>query len=989
MISSVMIYHPLLSLPPSLSLSLPSLSPSLPLTHPHLYLSPSQIENHEQGEDTASLQYSIWEQTQTHTPTPLLHLSIDDFPFQTQEEYSLRIIMDARGVTLSFSDRQAHQVWGEGVSRPMPCLAQQPQTQISIGGASNSLNGSYGHFMGCIGRVSIDGVELPLSGLLRAGSEQGGFEIEDSGVNGNGGVIGNCDLCDINVCPDHGVCSSDRFGDVVCICLGGRVLSANGKLCEFPPKTPPTVGISSASPFPVSYVAGGAGVGLLVLVGVITILIIVFVRRWQEKKRSYRFNNNPMTNGYTHPKSPSSGNQYTPTIPKRRPSLTSQPTTTTNTTPGCLEADERGSSVSTFQEHDGDPESPARHSHAPGSSRTRHASVESGIKTDMDQEPSLGGCGHGIPQMEDSGHEVNSTDSGGRSLESEDVASSCCYNEQGPPPSSRLRIMVGSPKHHKCSSPVSPLTPKEQKIRIPLRPESTNLSQSEFGDERTDTEGESFRMRASSSSGTRRAEPHQGGRGYDSENSKSSGCSTPQWYKSSTTSDTERENERVQATRPYYPLHHPAHHSSSEPRGNHYQPRFKPGGGAVPPPPPPPHPPMYYSPPTFSDHISGAAYSRPRSKSMHTPATANPAAKLPPMTNTPSPRRYENYPGQRFPREREGVRFAYEPSYETHSGGPRPRHDRQLSDPRALEESYSPASFTRQYSDPRIPQNGTFCIPRKQHEPKDQGGPLHVRQMSDPRVSSQQTQDSLFVQPAPHASRSLRHITSPSYSSSSSSNHRNTSGSNRRSSRKGESKDQRAYYTLDRMIPDHVRYTPNQPGRSFSSGDTVAPGNGEEPSFQTLNHISRIDPISNYEAQDRMKIAVDHMDPLAYHLLSGPCMQFEDVSTDPSVNESQLTTDESIMGEQQVFESQGGGEGTADMLDPLDMRLARLREDEIDSILTDSEIGKHMMNHFPSADCSSQYTATIVAGSTSTSGESTPKMQKVFVIPPSQQSFDV
>lgn len=136
-----------------------------------------------------------------------------------------------------------------------------------------------------------------------------------------------------------------------------------------------------------------------------------------------------------------------------------------------------------------------------------------------------------------------------------------------------------------------------------------------------------------------------------------------------------------------------------------------------------------------------------------------------------------------------------------------------------------------------------------------------------------------------------------------------------------------------------------------------------------------------------MKIAVDHMDPC--HLLSGPYMQFEDVSTDPSVVESQLTIDDSIMGEHQVFDSQGGREGTAVMLDPLDMRLVRLREDEIDSILTDSEFGQREMNHFPSADCSSQYTATIVAGSTSTSGESTPKMQKVFVIPPSQQSFDV
>lgn len=829
--------------------------------------------------------------------------------------------------------------WGSNPGTP---FAEQPQTDISIGGASNTLINTtglnLGYFMGCIIHMSIDGIELPLSGLLTAASEGGGFQVE-----GSNRVDSYCNLCDLTICPDKSTCQSDRFGAAACQCHGNLTLTTDGRSCVLPttPPTPPGLA-SSAEPLTsmVSYIAGGAGAGVLVVLGIIIIIIIAVVRRKQERrKRSRSYSITSIPNGSATRSKTS--NPYTPTNPKRRPSFTT-PLPNGN----CTDTRERGSSVSTYQEHDGEPETPTRHP----PTRKRHTSVESGIKMDTDHETSIG---RGIPQMDDSGHEVNSTDSV-RSMESEDVASSCC-NEQLPSrPSISLRMMgaLSSPDQRSPRSPLTPLTLKEQKIMIPIRPASTNLSQSEFGDEATDVETESFNTRVSSSSGVGGSMQNQG-RGSDSENSKStSGCSTPQWYKSSTTSDTERENERIQASRPYYPLRL-AQPEGRQGNGRNYQPTLKTG----------PHPPVYYSPPTFPDHINGG-YFRPRTKSLHTTTKS-------PLANTP--KKYENYPHIFTSDGMRKGRLAYEqrhhgpePSYNSH-----PCHDRQLSDPRALnEQGCTPTlSITRQYSDPRIPQNGNYCIPRKHSD--DEPQPIHIQQTSNPRMFSQQTHDSIFM--PPRSSRSLRHIASPASPGAYS------------NKRPAHSSGQRPYYTLGRMVPNHTHYTANQPGHGFTSGNAAQ----NEELFQTLTGIAKIDPISNYEAQDRMKTAVDHMDPLAYHLLSGPCMQFEDVSTDPSVIESQLTMDESMM-EEPVFESQGGGEGTAVMLDPLDdIRLARLREDELDSILTDSEIGRDEMNHFPSADCSSQYTATIVAGSTSTSGESTPKLQKVFVIPSSQQSFDV
>lgn len=190
----------------------------------------------------------------------------------------------------------------------------------------------------------------------------------------------------------------------------------------------------------------------------------------------------------------------------------------------------------------------------------------------------------------------------------------------------------------------------------------------------------------------------------------------------------------------------------------------------------------------------------------------------------------------------------------------------------------------------------------------------------------------------------------------------------------------RQYYNTlsSSTIPTSLQYRPN---RSYSSSDAPPPDR-EPTQFQDLKNVSTINPITYWETQDRLKPAVDQVDP--YQVLSEPYIQFEDVSTDLSVSDSQGTLKDGA--DHEVFESQGGGEGVADMGPGC---LTRLQDHhDIESLTTDSQSIQGSITHFPSADCSNEYTATIHGASSS--GDSTPKFQPSNgMIFPSQQSFDV
>lgn len=74
-------------------------------------------------------------------------------------------------------------------------------------------------------------------------------------------------------------------------------------------------------------------------------------------------------------------------------------------------------------------------------------------------------------------------------------------------------------------------------------------------------------------------------------------------------------------------------------------------------------------------------------------------------------------------------------------------------------------------------------------------------------------------------------------------------------------------------------YYPGYQGTSLSPG-----GGGGATTYYDLNSFSKVNPITYWEQQQRLRPTVDQDDPLRF--LKEPCQKFEDVSTTPSVAES-------------------------------------------------------------------------------------------------------
>lgn len=778
-------------------------------------------------------------------------------PLDNNTLYEVSIKFTARRVTLSVHTNLGQYVNGDDWSNVTP-FAEQPSTEISIGGK----NSDEGYFVGCISRVSINSIELPLNGLLTTGSFSGSIDGEN--------IEPNCNLCDKATCTSNLECvPASGVGETECRCPTGHVFDGSQEKCI---ATEPTPSGISPSPEPTGlpiYVIVGGAVGGVVAIGVVVIILIVIIRvthaKRDRRKRTYSVHslNAELRNGYAR------SNQYEYTPQPRR----DEPALGLTSLAGSCATSKRGSSVSTYQEHaeDADPEldTPRRYSR-----RKSTTSVESGIKTDTDRDPSI--RSREIPRMDDSGNERD-TDYSPPESESDDLTSSCCMETALSPVGVQLagssNDLMGIPPGGNLRSP---LTPQERKIITPLRPPSCDVL--EHHNEETDVEETVFTYNTHDSP-TRSSMPIVLSRPArtNSDSDKTSRSSTPKWYKSSTASDTEREKERIQNTRSYYtsrtsPTHTYTHSTVA--------PDYRP------------------PPPSFSERKSTSPLNPNTRSRMLSSTIDSPLAR-----NT---HKYENHP----------LPYADLPVRQR-------RHEYdQVHEPLSRNDSHGRGDGARshqamRYTQIQKPYSSTMATRRQ-----NSGDSHHSRYYNHPMMTS--------------------------------------------------------------TLPTHFRG--GAPSRSFSTGD--APPSESEQHFQDLKSVSTINPISYWEMQDRMKAAVDQVDP--YQVLSEPFVQFEDVSTSPSVTESQITLEEPIGPEHQVFESQGGGEGAADMVNPtIDISLNRMQDVDLDSVMTESDIGQGI-KHFPSADCSDEYTATLVA-STSSSGDSTPKMQprNGFNMPLSQRSFDV
>lgn len=739
-------------------------------------------------------------------------------------------------------------------------FVEQPSTVLSIGG-SNSENGQY--FEGCIRRVAIDTIEIPLTGLLALSPEDGGFMASTMAPEMY------CELCDLTSCLNNSECVRAAMGEPTCTCQTGYEIVSSQ--CVLSTTELPTGGLTVSIPNSTYIIAGSVGAGVLIIVIVMVIVLFRCCHKKRDRqKRTYSVSNIDIAGTIASSKP----NQYVHMQPRDNPIMTTL-SSTVNGTP----RHDRGSSVSTFQEHaeDGDPEveTPRRFSR-----RKSTVSAESGIRTDTDQEISL----RSIPRMEDSGNEKDTDYSEGDSG-SDDLSSTCFVQS---PIGIQLQLVSSSNSITAMGSNVSSphsLTPKERKMIIPLRPPSTALSASEFedghhhDDDDTDVElAYPYSHHTLPSSLSRNSSTRYSGRhGSDGgETSRvESACSGGKWYKASTASDTERERERSRANKAFFTQ------------------RSEPGRYPI--------PPEYLSPPTFE-----------------------PKTDLYP--NTRRSRMPISIAESQSPVSRNGKHEAYQFPYEQSRV-----QDPRLQDPRL------------KYDNHRLRQE--YSLPK--------GHPSVALSSSSsssgrPRHNAEAMLASAYPQSPPP-------IVLPHYP-----RHFTVSGP-------GSSiPHHTAHYQYSRSCSDEKNNYRREP----------------EPQFQDLKSVSTINPISYWEMQDRMnKTAVDQVDP--YHLLTEPYVQFEDVSTDPSVYESQITQDGP---EHQSFCSQGGRERPADVVVP-QLSDSELQDDS--TIVTETDLGPPMPI-FPSADCSSSpYTATLVPASSSTSGSSTPKTPNVFALIASQHQFDV
>lgn len=775
--------------------------------------------------------------------------------------YDVTITLSQENAILSVTgDNQVEETGNADWRNDYTAFVEQPSTVLSIGGAENGQD----YFEGCIRRVAIDRIEIPLTGLLSLTPEEGGF------MAGTKAPEMYCELCDLTRCSNNSECVRAAIGEPICTCQTGFALVESQ--CIPIATDVPTGGVTGTTSNTTTYIIAGSVSAFVLILSIV--LCIVFVstccKKRERQKRTYSVTNMAETPGSSVSSKP---NQFVHMQPRDNPMMT-----TLNTANGIPRHD-RGSSVSTFQEHaeDGDPEmeTPRRFSR-----RKSTVSAESGIRTDTDQEVSL----RSIPRMEDSGNEKD-TDYSEEESGSDDLSSTCFVQ---PPPISLQLVSSANSIPGMASSVSSPhtLTPKERKMITPLRPPSTALSASEFedthhhddddDDDETDVEtGYPYSHHTLPSSLSRNSSTrHSGRRGSNGgETSRISSASSggSKWYKASTASDTEREKERMRSNKAYY---------SQRTESGKY-----------------PTPPEYLSPPTFEPRTD---------KSVPYPNTRR--SRMP-INLTESPISRNNKNG------------AYQFPYE-HTRTP----DARLQDPRLRYDNHR---LKHEYSLPKGHPSVALSSASS-----SSGRPRHN---ADAMLASAFPQSPPAI--TPHYPR-----------------HFSVSGP-------GSS------------IP---HYTASyQYSRSYSSENKGK--KQPEQKFQDLKSVSTINPISYWEMQDRMnKTAVDQVDP--YQILSEPYVQFEDVSTDPSVYESQITQDGP---EHQDFCSQGGGERPAELLVP------HLSDSEIhdnSTIISETDLAPRMPI-FPSADCTPSYTATLVASSSS-SGGSTPKTPNVFALS-SQHVFDV
>ena len=411
-----------------------------------------------------------------------------------------------------------------------------PKTLISLGGAVNPRMATTSNFTGCIARLAVNGIEFPLNGLVESNDPS----IQISGGD-DSGVSTTCDLCTQETYPCPGTSSCvNHIDHYECECPVGQVLDEDQ--CIDAPITEPsaTPRMEPLNPSETAtnltyYIIGCSVGGTFIAIVVLIIACCVCCKRYQRrsKKQTYHVGGGQQL--------PQLGNGER-SRPNSYSNVTCRPSSC-NSEPGYITVSQHNheSSMSTTcNEHDIDEDN---ESNTQNMTRSKSStSGETGFHTASERDE------RSIPRMEDSGNEKETEYSPFESSDDETQSYIDVHSTANMRHKVRGLTLPRFPSPSESSGPVSglgaPLTPKEKKFITPVRPDS----RSEL-EEETDLDTD-FSSTVLAQTNFRRA--YRGG-SLKLQGRSGSGMSGHQWYKSSTSSDTEREKKRAEGNHAYYP----------------------------------------------------------------------------------------------------------------------------------------------------------------------------------------------------------------------------------------------------------------------------------------------------------------------------------------------------------------------------------------------------------------------------------------------------
>ena len=152
-------------------------------------------------------------------------------------------------------------------------FASQPQTVISLGGKNNEVASQDKLFAGCLSHFTIDGIEIPVRGLMETNVA---MESTVDGTNGHVSTFCHDCITGKNDCPRNSTCNMDDLTSpsYTCTCLDGFT-DRNGECIRAGSPTTARLSTPTATPEIGGVKPNSSKLQLEIIIGVAVIIIII------------------------------------------------------------------------------------------------------------------------------------------------------------------------------------------------------------------------------------------------------------------------------------------------------------------------------------------------------------------------------------------------------------------------------------------------------------------------------------------------------------------------------------------------------------------------------------------------------------------------------------------------------------------------------------------------------------------------------------------